>query len=80
MTMADTSRPAFLKSITTPLFIASAEDELLVDNQAHAHVIAHVQNGSGKTYADGMHELMMEKDALRQTFIKDVAAYFHELA
>ena len=78
--MADSRRPAFLKAIETPLFIASAEQEMLVDNEAHAHVIAHVQNGSGKTYADGMHELMMEKDALRQTFIKDVVAFFDGLA
>jgi lysophospholipase len=77
--MADTSCPAFLKSVTTPLFIASAEDELLVDNKAHAHVIAHVQNGSGKFYAAAKHELMMEKDAVREAFIADVAAFFDTL-
>jgi alpha-beta hydrolase superfamily lysophospholipase len=52
---------------------------MLVDNRAHAHVLAHVQNGSGKLYANGMHELMMEKDELRQTFINDVVAFFDGL-
>ncbi|MCH1542940.1 MAG: alpha/beta hydrolase [Alphaproteobacteria bacterium] len=77
--MADTRRVAFLKSVETPLFIASAGQEKLVTNLAHTHVIANVQNGSGKIYADGMHELMMEKDALRQTFINDVVAFFDGL-
>ena len=77
--MADSRRVAFLISIETPLFIASAGQEMLVDNRAHAHVLAHVQNGSGKLYANGMHELMMEKDELRQTFINDVVAFFDGL-
>ena len=77
--MADTSRPAFLKRIETPLFIASAGEELLVDNKAHAHVIAHVQNGSGKFYPKGKHELMMEKDVVREAFIADVVAFFDAL-
>lgn len=77
--MADSRRVAFLNSIETPLFIASAGQEMLVDNRAHAHVLAHVQNGSGKLYANGMHELMMEKDELRQTFINDVVAFFDGL-
>jgi lysophospholipase len=74
--MSDTRRTAFLASIATPLFIATAGQEKLVDNRAHAHVLAHVQNGTGKTYADGMHELMMEKDAVRERFINDVVAFF----
>ena len=77
--MADSRRPAFLQSIKTPLFIGTAGQEKLVDNKAHAHVLTHVQNGSGKFYADGMHELMMEKDAVRDEFIADVAAFFDRL-
>ncbi|MGB1463895.1 MAG: serine aminopeptidase domain-containing protein, partial [Parvibaculales bacterium] len=77
--MADTRRPAFLQSIATPLFIGSAEEEMLVDNKAHTHVLAHVQNGSGKLYKAGKHELMMEKDAVREEFIADVAAFFDRL-
>ena len=77
--MADTRRPAFLQTIATPLFIGSAEEEMLVDNKAHIHVLDHVQNGSGKLYKAGKHELMMEKDAVREEFIADVAAFFDRL-
>lgn len=76
--MGDSQRPAFLKRISTPLFIGTAEEEMLVDNRAHAHVIAHVQNGSGKSYAQGKHELLMEKDPVRDAFIEDVAAFFEQ--
>jgi len=78
--MADTRRPAFLQTISTPLFIASAGQEMLVDNKVHTHVLAHVQKGSGKLYESGMHELMMEKDAVREEFIADVVAFFDRLA
>ena len=52
---------------------------MLVDNKTHTHVLAHVQNGSGKLYKAGKHELMMEKDAVREEFIADVAAFFDRL-
>lgn len=73
--MTDTNRPAFLRAIETPLFIGSAAQDTVVDSRAHPHVLKHVQNGSGKTY-DGMHELLMEKDAVRDAFIADIVAFF----
>lgn len=75
-TMRDTARPAFLKSIETPLYIGTAEEELLVDNRAHAHVLAHVPHGSGDFYPNAKHELMMEKDATRKAFLGKVEAFF----
>ncbi len=77
--MTDSQRKKFLAGIKTPLFIGTAGEELLVDNAIHAHVIANVQNGSGKFYAKGKHELLMEKDAVREAFIADVAAFFDAL-
>ena len=72
-------RPAYLKNFTTPLFIGTAEDEKLVDNASHAHVVAHVQNGQGKTYPHAMHELLMEKDATRQSFLADILAFYQNI-
>lgn len=77
--MAASRRPAFLRSIETPLFIGTAGQEKLVDNKAHAHAVAHVQNGSTKRYDNGMHELLMEKDAVREAFIADIDAFFSAL-
>ena len=75
-TMNDAARPAYLKSITTPLYIGTAEEELLVDNARHQHVLAHVQNGSGDVYVGAKHELLMEKDATRQAFLAAVEAFY----
>ena len=38
----------------------------------------HVRDGRVKTYAEAMHEIMMEKDGVRQTFLDDVDAFFAE--
>ena len=76
ITMKRNAAPRFLASIATPLYIGTAEEELLVDNRAHAHVLAHVQKGEGKLYATAKHELMMEKDATRQVFLADVEAFY----
>ena len=51
---------------------------MIVDNVAQAHIIAHVRDGRVKTYAEAMHEIMMEKDGVRQTFLDDVDAFFAE--
>lgn len=77
--MAASRARGFLQTIETPLFIGTAEQEMLVDNDAHGHVLANVQNGSGKVYKNAKHELLMEKDAVRDAFIADAAAFFDAL-
>lgn len=77
--MPKTLKPAFLRQVTTPLFIASAADEMLVDNAAHIKVLRHLPNGQGKTYAAARHELMMEKDATRTAFLADVEAFYESV-
>lgn len=79
-TMRDAARPAYLASIKTPLYIGTAEEELLVDNRAHQHVLKHVANGSGDFYAAAKHELLMEKDATRNAFLARVEAFFKSVA
>ena len=79
ISMKKNARVDFLRSVSTPLFIGTAEEELLVDNRAHAHVLAHVPTSSGKTYAAAKHELMMEKDAVRQAFLADVEAFYNSV-
>ncbi len=74
--MPKTLRPAFLRSIKTPLFIASAEDEMLVDNCAHETALKYLPHGQGKFYPKARHELLMEKDATRQAFLADVEAFY----
>lgn len=78
-TMNDAARPAFLNAITTPLYIGTAEEELLVDNARHAHVLAHVPHGRGDVYPNAKHELLMEKDATRKAFLANVEAFYNSV-
>ncbi|MGC6535234.1 MAG: alpha/beta fold hydrolase [Parvibaculales bacterium] len=78
MSMKQAAQPAYLRAIETPLYIGTAEEELLVDNAAHAHALAHLPNGDGKLYRQAKHELLMEKDATRQAFLADVEAFYQK--
>ena len=51
--------------------------DVIVDNVAQA-IIAHVRDGRVKTYAGHVHEIVMEKDGVRQTFLDDADAFFAE--
>ena len=62
------------------MFIGSAEKEMLVDNAMHEHLATHVADGRCKVYQNAMHELMMEVDPVRRTFLDDVDAFFVEKA
>ena len=75
-TMARNHNSAYLRQFKTPLFIGTAEQELLVDNRAHGYVLDHVQNGRGKSYPGAKHELVMERDATRDAFLADVDAFY----
>jgi lysophospholipase len=74
--MEQTQQPSYLRHVTTPLFIGTAEDELLVDNGAHAHALNHLPNGQGKFYPNAKHELVMEKDATREAFLADIDSFY----
>ncbi|MGB0343448.1 MAG: alpha/beta fold hydrolase [Parvibaculales bacterium] len=74
--MAASQKPAFLRSIKTPVFIGTAEHEKLVDNGAHELALSHLPHGEGRFYRNAMHEIMMETDAIRQAFLDDVLAFF----
>lgn len=78
-TLRDAARPAFLNAVETPLYIGTAEEELLIDNRAHRHVLAHVPHGSGDVYPNAKHELLMEKDATRKAFLARVEALYQSV-
>ncbi len=74
--MMNSKKPAYLNAISTPLYIGTAEDEALVDNGAQEHVLKHVQNGQGDFYPKARHELLMEKNATRKAFLKNIEAFY----
>ena len=62
------SAPATLSSIDIPVFVASAAEEKLVDNRAHAQVAGLLPDCEHITVEDAMHEILMEKDDKRAEF------------
>lgn len=61
-------KPAVLKTIKIPIFVASAAEEQLIDNRAHAQVARLLQDCEHITVKDAMHEILMEKDEKRAEF------------
>jgi len=62
------SAPATLSSIDIPVFVASAAEEKLVDNRAHAQVAGLLPDCEHITVEDAMHEILMERDDKRALF------------
>ena len=62
------SKPEVLRAIDIPVFVASAAQEKLVDNRAHAHVAGHLPKAEHITVEDAMHEILMEKPDKRAEF------------
>lgn len=74
--MNASARPELLQDIHTPMFIASASDEKLVDNESIVHALGHLPNAMGKEYAPAMHELLMENKDIYDAFVSDIMAFF----
>lgn len=60
--------PKVLKAVDIPVFVASAGDEKLIDNRAHANVAEQLPDCEYITVKDAMHEIMMEKPDKRAEF------------
>ena len=68
--LAQTRKPALLKAIDCPMLVASAADEQLVDNRAHARIARHIPTCTHITVEGARHEILMETDARRAAFLK----------
>ena len=64
----ETRKPALLRGIECPVFVASAGEEALVDNKAHGRVVRHLPNCTHITIEGARHEILMEEDAMRDQF------------
>ncbi|MAA77108.1 MAG: hypothetical protein CML73_03635 [Rhodobiaceae bacterium] len=74
--MQKTLKKNFLSRLNIPVFIGIAEDERLVSNTATYKAIALSDYIEGKLYPNTRHELLMETDASRQAFLKDIDNHF----
>ncbi|MDJ0920208.1 MAG: alpha/beta hydrolase [Henriciella sp.] len=62
------TKPAILKTIDIPVFVASAAEEKLVDNRVHEQVVKHLPNHEHITVQGAMHEILMERPDKRAQF------------
>ncbi len=62
------SKPEVLAQIDIPVFVASAADEKLVDNRAHAQIAEQLSACEHITVDNAMHEILMEKPDKRAAF------------
>ncbi|HEY8963203.1 MAG TPA: alpha/beta hydrolase [Alphaproteobacteria bacterium] len=63
-----TNRPAYLKSITTPILITLAGIEKVVSNAATRRLTAHLPKVEIVEISGALHEVLMERDQFRDQF------------
>lgn len=66
--MAGFQKPGALQGLAMPVLVATAEEEKLVDNTAHARVVAQLPNATHIVIPGAMHEIMMETDDRQKPF------------
>jgi lysophospholipase len=76
--IAALNAPAFARAIDTPILLASAGQEKIVDNPAHARMAAHMPHAQHIVLDAARHEILMEADAVRAEFFKQFDAFIGE--
>jgi len=66
--LAAVGKKAKLAKVDIPVFVATAEEEALVDNPTHARFAAALPNAEHITVSGAMHEILMETDDKRAEF------------
>ncbi len=67
--------PALLGRVSTPLLVFAAGRDVLVDNRAIARAVAAMPNAQMETMAEGAHELLRERDELRDEVLRKIDAW-----
>ncbi len=66
--LASFTRPAALAAVDVPVFVASAAEEKLVDNAAHAAIAQRLKDCEHILIEGALHEILMETDDKRAEF------------
>ncbi|MEO1406123.1 MAG: alpha/beta fold hydrolase, partial [Pseudomonadota bacterium] len=62
------AKAAKIRRVTTPMMIATAEDEKLVENESHARIASLLPDAEHITVPGAYHEILMETDDMRAQF------------
>lgn len=63
-------QPGALNAIQIPILVATAQEEMIVENGAHEEIAARLVNAEHITIPGAKHEIMMETDERRAMFFK----------
>ena len=69
-------RTSFLQAIETPIFLGMAEDEQVVSNASIVQAATGLPRSKLVRYRGARHEILMERDEIRQRFLSDAVAWF----
>lgn len=72
---SDQLREAPLERVATPVLMLSAPGDRVVRAEAHRAVVARLPNAVLKEYPDAKHEVLMERDAIRNRVWADIDAF-----
>jgi len=68
----------YLKAITTPILMEVSDNELIVDRTAQDRALGFLPNAKKAEIAGAKHEIWMERDDLRDQWLKKVEAFLDE--
>ena len=74
-TMGRLRRPLYLKQITTPLLVVTADDERVVDNAATLRAVHYLPNAKHVHLKDSRHDPWNETDAVRKALLDAVLQF-----
>jgi lysophospholipase len=78
--IAAVMRAQRLARVACPVLLLSAREDTLVDPNSHDWAARHIPHCTIQRYADAKHEIMMETDAIRARFWRDVDAFLADVA
>ncbi len=77
-TCAALFRPGEATKVAVPMLFGMASDDIVVSRSAIARMAALVPGAALKTYAGARHELLMERDEVRDAFLADIDAFLKD--
>jgi lysophospholipase len=72
--------PGYAESIITPTLVLSAEREMLINNETNADFVRRMPHATYEVIADGRHELLRERDEIRQSVLAKLLHFFQSPA
>jgi lysophospholipase len=71
-------RPSALRRVTTPTYIASADNDVIVQNDAHRAAADVLPNCRIESHSEAKHDIWMEKDSIREPLLAALDRFLAE--